>query len=101
MRTIISLALAAGAVSATHKKAEEKFMEYIVQFGKSYGTVEEYHARLELFMTTDNAINRHNMVDTTYSMAHNKFSDWTDYEFNKILGSRAPLSSQEPTYLPT
>jgi hypothetical protein len=49
----------------------------------------------------DKKINRHNIMDNDFLLGHNQFSDWTDAEFNKILASRGPIPSQQPTYLPT
>jgi len=47
MKTFFALALA-GAVSAVPlDDIEQKFMGYMTQYGKSYGTIAEYQFRLE------------------------------------------------------
>jgi len=53
MKTFITLALA-GAVSAQYNSsADVNFMNYLARFGKSYGTVEEYLFRMELFLAKE------------------------------------------------
>lgn len=96
MRTFAALALA-GVTSAS--MAQTKFMEYIVKFGKSYGTIEEYTFRLEVFMLMDFEITHHNANNEQWKMGHNKFSDYTEAEMEKMLKATAPMPDQEPTYL--
>jgi len=61
--------------------AHEKFMQYMEAQGKSYGTLEEYEYRLELFMQKDAKINAWNSrSDVTHVLGHNMFSDMNDYE---------------------
>lgn len=49
MKAFISLALAAVA-SANYTSQDADFLAYLARFGKSYGTVEEYLFRMELFL---------------------------------------------------
>jgi len=98
MRSFAALAFA-GAVSAT--KIQTKFMEYIVKEGKSYGTVEEYTYRLEIFQLKDFEITHHNENNSQWKMGHNKFSDRTVAEMDRFNQARAPMPHQEPTYLNT
>lgn len=97
MKTFIALALA-GVTAAV--KPEYNFMEYIIENGRSYATLEEYTLRLALFMKSDRLIEAHNSMPSTYILAHNKFSDRTEYEMSKLYKETGKVSRQEPTYLP-
>jgi hypothetical protein len=45
--------------------------------------------RRGLFATIDRAIDAHNKLEgTTYTLGHNHFSDFTDEEFENMLGGR-------------
>jgi len=57
-----------------------QFMEYVSHHGKSYITLEEFEARQELYMQTDALIREHNVTDSSFTIGHNKFSDYTDAE---------------------
>jgi cathepsin L len=74
-------------------------MTFIVEQGRSSVPVEEYEARLEIFMKNDLIIEQHNSRPSTYKLAHNKFSDRTEYEMNKMLKA-GTVSRQEPRVLP-
>lgn len=87
MKTYISLALAAVA-SANYSSKDADFLGYLARFGKSYGTVEEYLFRMELFLKANAQILAHNATPSTYVLGHNKYSDWTDYEFKRLLGHK-------------
>jgi len=64
------------------------FMKFVANYEKRYETVEEFAARLEIFEATDNHINTVNdpMTRSTYTAAHNRFSDWTQEEFSAMQG---------------
>jgi hypothetical protein len=47
MKTFFALALAGAASAFDISDVEHKFMGYMTQYGKSYGTIEEYQFRLE------------------------------------------------------
>ena len=84
MKSFATLAFA-GVVSAS--KLSSKFMEYITVHGKSYGTVEEFEFRKALFAIAEDSINQTNSnPEHTFVVGHNKFSDWTDLEYTKMLG---------------
>lgn len=84
MRIIAALAASASTALAT-TAAEYEFMQYIVKYGKSYGTIEEFNFRLENFLKVHAVIEAHNSMPSTYRMGHNKFSDWSEMEWNRIL----------------
>lgn len=55
-----------------------KFMEYVVEHGKSYATSEEYKFRADLFKLRDSAVEAFNLDDVnTHVVGHNLFSDRT------------------------
>ncbi len=60
-------------------------MEFIVKYNKSYGTIEEFNFRFDQFMKVEAFIQSHNNTPSPYVAAHNKFSDLTDFEFQKML----------------
>ena len=63
------------------------FLQYVNQFGKNYGTKEEYQFRFDLFKKKDKLINEWNSRDgVTHTLAHNVFSDKTDDEIRRALG---------------
>jgi cathepsin F len=88
MKTFIAAALAAAVSAVPMTETEFKFINYVAQYGKSYGTVEEYNARMSLFAERDAAIEHFNSVQTDSVHGHNKFSDYTPYEMKKLLGGK-------------
>jgi C1A family cysteine protease len=71
-------------------------MEHIAAHGISYGTQEEYLFRQDIFLRKD-AENKVINADktNTFTVGHNFMSTWTDAEYNKMLGYRAPLNATE------
>jgi hypothetical protein len=51
-------------------------------------TSDEYSFRLELFAKKDSEIKSINAKQSSFTVGHNKFSTWTDYEFKRLLGYR-------------
>lgn len=71
--------------------AEEKFMTYVSEYGKSYGTKEEFQFRLAEFAKTLIAIEEHNKKeDETHKLGISFLSDWTAEERQRLLGYREP-----------
>ena len=86
MRTFAA-ALVAGLVAATPMTDMEfKFINYVAKFNKSYGTKEEYAFRMEQFAAKELAIQEENASQNSYTLAHNKMSDWTHDEYRQLLG---------------
>jgi hypothetical protein len=93
MRTFAAAALAGFAVAYTPiSELELKFINFIASQGKSYATVEEYTARMERFALRDAEINLINASQSDSFHAHNKFSDWTDFELKRMLGGKKDTS---------
>jgi len=80
MKTFIA-ALAAVAIAN-----EAKFMEWMAEWGKSYGTRAEFEFRLARFLETEMNIIENNMSGASHVLAHNKMSDYTDAEYQRMLG---------------
>ena len=71
-------------------KLHTEFIDHISNYGYSYGTVEEFNFRYELYANKDKKINEVNAdPKNTFTVAHNKFSTWTDDEYKRLLGYKA------------
>lgn len=57
MRTFALAALAAVSSATVMTQLDYKFINYVATFGKSYGTVEEYNFRMQVFAEKDIEIN--------------------------------------------
>jgi hypothetical protein len=86
--------LIAVATATQMNQTEFEFMKYIARHNKNYGTVEEYNARLNRFLETDAFINEVNAPNSeyTHTAGHNKFSDWTKAEFERLMTEKHSLS---------
>ena len=67
------------APKAFTKEDEAKFMEYIIEFGKSYSTRAEFEERLLNFIEMDKFIEEVNRPGSgyTHEAGHNEYSDWS------------------------
>ena len=63
-----------------------KFMSYVSEYGKSYGTVAEFMFRKEHFTTRHRQIEAWNSGNETHTLGHNHFSDRTYAEMKKLNG---------------
>ena len=85
--TFAALVAAAAAISAD----ELNFMNYAARYNKVYGDVEDFATRLERFLHWHRIINEHNSSNgENFHLGHNQFSDWTDAEYEAILGYKGP-----------
>ena len=65
----------------------QKYAQYITEFNKNYGTMEEFNLRRELFVAKDKLFEEWNTKPGQYHiLGHNKFSDWTADELKKMGG---------------
>jgi C1A family cysteine protease len=87
MKSFALATMAAVAVATPLPAKEFEFMRFVAKWNKSYATVEEYKHRLAQFLRLDAYITETNRPgsDATHTAAHNKFSDWTQDEFNKLM----------------
>ena len=73
---------AANALSAV----EFDYVNYMAAFNKNHNDVETFNMRLSNYLRADSFINEHNSTNSSYTVGHNQFSDWTDAEYKSILG---------------
>ena len=68
-------------------------MAYIAKWNKSYASREEYNTRFKRYTKIDKFIKDWNdpAKKNTHTVAHNKFSDWTQEEFDKLTGKNRPM----------
>ena len=64
--------------------AERSFSEFQARFGKNYDTLAEFNYRMTLWKKTDDFIKA--SQPKSYTLGHNKFSDWTPEERKRLLG---------------
>ena len=69
-------------------------MAHIAEFGLSFGTEEEYAFRLEQFVKKDEFIQQTNSEQNLFWVAHNKFSTWSELEYERLL-NRMPSEIDE------
>ena len=65
-------------------------MKHLADFGKSYATKDEYEFRLALFAKKHIEMAKINSTNGSFTVGHNMFSDWTQEEFQKLLGYKKP-----------
>jgi C1A family cysteine protease len=79
---------------------DHQFMAHVAKHGKSYGTKEEFEFRSAQFkenMAEINLINSEN--GNTFSLAANKFADWTKAEYKKLLGTKPSTGARNEVEL--
>ena len=89
------LLLAAAAMAST----ASEWAKYKMKYHKFYYG-EEDAFRMKIWLKNLKKVEKHNYEKHSYTMGTNKFSDWTEEEFNKLLGFRpTPERSTGKTYL--
>jgi C1A family cysteine protease len=110
MNTLFKLASMAGLSTVSNSSVspivEKEFQKHIAEYGKSYGTKEEYQFRLALFAEKHAAIAEENATNGSFQLGHNQFSDWTQEEYKRLLGFKRPRNhlvkaTKNDTVLPT
>ena len=86
MKTFAAAALATLASASLIEDIDMEFMKYVAQFNKRYGTLEEFIFRNDLYRKAAQEIEEFNARETGSTMGHNEFSDWTDEEYEKLMG---------------
>jgi len=75
-------------------------MQHIADHGLSYGTIEEYNFRQNIFSGVNAEIEAHNQSNSTYTLGHNFMSTMTQGEKKKMLGYVAPTIPTEIVTFP-
>jgi len=78
---------------------DAEFQAFIAEHGRNYASSEEYNMRREIFYKGLEQIKEHNAKGLSYTLGVNKFADWTDEEYNRLLGLKG--SSNQNSRLPT
>jgi hypothetical protein len=60
-------------------------LEYNARHGKNYATLEEFVTREARYVANDDRISAFNAEDHSWTIGHNKFSDWTTEEYENML----------------
>ena len=67
------------------------FLRHLAKYGKSYGTVEEYSLRAEIFQENLEKIRQRNLdPENTYTLGVNHLADWTEEEYRGLLRYQKP-----------
>ena len=74
---------------------ELEFMNYTAKFNKFYLQLELFEQRMSNFVRADKIIKEHNATEANYTLGHNQFSDWTEEEYQKILGFKKTSSNAD------
>jgi len=73
----------------------EGFMIYCAAFGKNYDSLVEFKQRLFHWRRAEKFVREMNQDESRrYKVAHNKFSDYSPREFQKLLGYAQPVEKQ-------
>jgi C1A family cysteine protease len=105
------LALGVGLVALTgfymtttsHSDLDDQFQAFITEYRKSYFSASEYNLRKANFAATLDMIAQRNAEDPTAKHGITKFADWSQEEFEAILGYKAKgevLESHNVPYTP-
>jgi cathepsin L len=95
MKSYIAAALATAATAVSQNEFE--FINWVAQHGRNYQSLAEYEHRLAQFTRVNEFIKEHNTLGNTYTVGHNKMSDWTEEEYKAIL-THTPMPEDEKIY---
>jgi len=87
MKFTVASVLAAAASSTVLNSNYMEFVQYVAEFGKHYGTTEEFEFRMNTF--ADNMEKIKSFKSETSTVGKNIFSDYTENEYKRLLGFRA------------
>lgn len=63
------------------------FTNWMTQYNKSYGSINEYVHRKNIYSSNILKIAKHNSIENSWKMNLNKFADMTSSEFKSYVGS--------------
>ena len=93
-----SFAFATILAVATAADIDTAFVRHCAKFNKLYSNTHEFKMRKANFAATDKFINEFNASGKTSKVGHNQFSDWTQEEYESILGYRPELRTEERVF---
>lgn len=70
--------------NTSYSEEQFAFMQFVAQYGKTYGTKSDINSRFEIFAENFRRMKAHNSHSTTYQMGINKFSDLSLEEFEVL-----------------
>lgn len=92
-------AVAAHKLNDTLDQYDYKFMAYVSEHNKSYGTTAEYMFRKNQFTIRDKEIEAHNAdANNTHTVGHNFLSDRTFDEVKRMNGFKPSSKKEDNTY---
>jgi hypothetical protein len=97
LATLLAVYYTVGStVSSSEDVLSSEFLAYVGRFDKSYASKEEYAHRFGNFKMNVERIEKHNSdISRTYDLGINHLSDWTDAEFNGLLGLKPNKNFRE------
>lgn len=75
MKFVLAATIATAASATLMTDIDMEFIQYVANFGKTYGTTEEFNFRKEVF--AENLAKIKAFHSETSTVGVNKFSDWT------------------------
>ena len=82
-------ALAAKSIITVQDKGN--YMAYLAKHGKNYKSIAEFETRLTNWKVADEFIKSY--PSSSFTMSHNKFSDYSEIEKSRLRGRKHPQSS--------
>jgi Cathepsin propeptide inhibitor domain (I29) len=84
------------AIIISQTGVEKSFLEFTAKHGKNYNNLGEFNKRMKLWKATDEFIRRY--PADSFTMGHNKFSDWTPEEFQRLLSYKSKSPKISPVH---
>jgi cathepsin L len=77
------------------EESDYKFMRFVVEHGKSYGTKEEYNFRSNIFKKNLAVVETHNnKIGQNFTLGTNYMSDYTEDEWKHMNGYKHELKTE-------
>ncbi len=93
--TLLNAALISLSAKAKISADEANFLAYLAEQGKSYTSRPEFETRLQNWVATDQFIKNH--PQSTFTLGHNHFSDYSDAERERIFGGKLKTQQTKST----
>ena len=72
-----------------------KFIKHLAEYNLSFGSVDEYFMRRDIFVANDAFIAEENANQTSYQVGHNAFSTWTQDELAKLRSLKREVNTSD------